>query len=78
MEFYVGVTDNARYRFLRSRPCLDEVNFRQLGKTPCGIQRRDQPGTTEERPEACRKLTGLLQRPPLGPCESENKPELDK
>ena len=31
MKLYVGVTDNDWYRFLRSRPDLDEVNFRQPG-----------------------------------------------
>jgi hypothetical protein len=27
MKLYLGVTDNEWYRFLRSRPALDEVNF---------------------------------------------------
>jgi len=31
VKLYVGVTDNDWYRFLRSRPELDEVNFWQPG-----------------------------------------------
>jgi len=33
MKLYVGVTDNDWYRFLRSRPELDQVNFWQPGGT---------------------------------------------
>jgi putative restriction endonuclease len=31
MKIYIGVTDSDWYRFLRSRPELDEVNFWQPG-----------------------------------------------
>ena len=27
MRFWIGVTDNNWFRFLRDRPLLDEVNF---------------------------------------------------
>jgi putative restriction endonuclease len=36
MKLYVGVTDNDWYRFLRSRPDLEEVNFRQPGDSGNG------------------------------------------
>jgi hypothetical protein len=53
MKLYVGVTDNDRYRFLRSQPELDEVNFWQpggmgVGKIPL-CQAKEDPLLALER-----------------------------